>query len=163
MRGMIDYRFQSAWLREKMAGARDNFQGFRPAQPGERLLIEFDDDIIRPADDQKCRRINPIEDIARKIRASAARDDRTHAAAEPRGRDKRSRRSRARAEEAEAQCPRERLAANPIDGIDDPSGQERYIEDIGPVRFLFRSQKIDQERRHALGVESLGNRHVARA
>jgi hypothetical protein len=146
-----------------VAGAWDNFQSFRPAQPGESLLIKFDDDIINSAYDQKRRRVNLIEDIAGKIRASAARDNRSNSVAEPRCRNECRRRSRARAEETKAKIPCERLVADPVNGIDNAPGQKRYIEDIGPVRLLFRSQKIEQERRHSLRVQSVGNRHVARA
>ena len=99
---MIDHRLEGARFGKQMAGTRDNFQGFRSAQPGEGLLVEFDDDVISAADDQKRRRVYLIEDIPGKVRASAARDNRSDSITEPRRRDEGCRRSRARAEETEA-------------------------------------------------------------
>ena len=70
---MIDDGFERAWFREEVAGAWDNFQGFRTAQAGEGLLVKFDNAIIGTTHYQKRWRVNPIKDIASKIRATAAR------------------------------------------------------------------------------------------
>ena len=89
---MIDHGLQRAGLGEEMAGARDDFQGLRSAQSREGLPVELDNHVIGPADDQQRRCVNLGQDIARKIGASAARDDRADAIAKLRRRDERRRR-----------------------------------------------------------------------
>ena len=70
-----------------MAGTRDNFQCLRPAQTGEGLLVQLNHDIIKAADDQKCRCANLVENIAGKVRTSATGDNRPDLITEPRRRD----------------------------------------------------------------------------
>ena len=98
-RGVINHCLEGTRFRKQMAGTRDNFQCLRPAQPGEGLLVELNDDVINAADDQKRRRVYLIEDITGKVRASAARDNRSDLITEPRRRDECCCRSRTRPEE----------------------------------------------------------------
>ena len=113
-----------------MAGTRDNFQGFRSGQAREGLLVEFDDNIVNAANDQKRRRAYLIEDIPGKVRAPAARDNRPDSITEPRRRDEGCRRSRARAEETEAKGLDEWLSAGPVNGIDDLFGRSRISKTL---------------------------------
>jgi hypothetical protein len=53
------------------------------------------------------------------------------------------------------------LATGPFDGINNAFGQKWNIEHIGPVDLFFGSEKIEQERRYALLVQSLGDSHIA--
>ncbi len=73
--GVTDDRLQRSRLGEEMARTRNDLQCLRTLQARESLLVELDDAMVEPAHDQEGRRANPVQHVAGKIRAPAARDD----------------------------------------------------------------------------------------
>jgi len=84
-----------------MAGVGNDLQGVSPSQSRQRLLVEFDDPDICAVDNEEGRRLNSVEKIAGEVRTPTARNDRADAMREVRGRNERSRCSRAGAEQSE--------------------------------------------------------------
>lgn len=74
--GMADHCLQRSRFRKQMACARNDLQGFWPAQPRQRLLIELDDAEILAPDDEERRGAHNVESIAREVGPPAARDHR---------------------------------------------------------------------------------------
>jgi hypothetical protein len=63
---------QATGFREKMGCAGNDFDSFRPGQPGERKFIEFDHPVIGATYDQQRRRVDTLESIAGEVGAPAA-------------------------------------------------------------------------------------------
>jgi hypothetical protein len=73
---VIDDRFERARLGEQMSGAGDDLQCLSAAKACECLLVELDDAEVGAAHDQQGGNADVIEDVAGKVRAAAARDNR---------------------------------------------------------------------------------------
>ena len=75
---MINYGFHGTSLRKQMCRTRHNLQRLRRPQPGQSLLIEFNDARIIASNDQQCWRANYIERGAGQVGAAAPRNYRSH-------------------------------------------------------------------------------------
>ena len=53
-----------------------------------------------------------------------------------------------------------RIARDPIDRADQTLRQQRNIEDVGAIAFLFQHQQIEQERRETRTVQGFGDREL---
>ncbi len=146
-----------------MAGVGNNLQGVSPSQSRQRLLVEFDDPDICAADNEEGRRLNSVEKIAGEVRTPPARNDRADAMREVRGRNERSRRSRAGAEQSERK-PREMgLLVQPVDGVDKSVRQQRDVKHIATIGLFGRREEVKQQSRNAPAVQRVGDRVVSRA
>ncbi len=94
-RGVADDRLQRSRLGEEVARAGNDLQGFRTFQPRERLLVELNDAIVYPADDQEGWRANPVQRVAGKVGAPTTGDNGAYLITKRCGSDKSSRCARA--------------------------------------------------------------------
>ena len=58
---MADHRLQRSRLGEQMGRARNDLQVLDPAQPDQRLFIEFDDAEVGAADDEQRGRLDLVQ------------------------------------------------------------------------------------------------------
>src|SRR6266853_2256846 len=160
---VIDNRLQRSRLREEMARTRNDLQRRRAFQAGQRPLVEFDHAIINATHDQESRRANLIQRLLRKIGTPAARDDGADATSQPGGRDERSRRAGTRAEQSERWPVCLKFSIEPAYGVNKSRRQQGDVKYIRPIAFLFQSQEIEQQSAKSPGIQSLGDRNIARA
>src|SRR3990172_11335875 len=96
-RGEVSDLLERARLLEEMRRARDDGELVLAAQEGRGLAVEFEDDVVPAADDEKRGRLDEPHARRGHVGASAARDDGSDLPAELRPRPERCSRSRARA------------------------------------------------------------------
>src|SRR5262249_50271810 len=77
--------------------------------------------------------------------------------------DERRSRSGARAEQSKRRPVCLQFSIEPAYRINKSRRQQGDIEHIRPIPFFFQSQKIEQQSAKSLGVQSLGDRRIARA
>ena len=146
-----------------MARSGNDLQRLGCSQPGQGLLVQFDDAEIGAADDQKSGCPHLVERIAGEVRAPAARHRCADTARKFSRRNQCRRGSGAGAEQPKWKLGNRRLAIDPMDSVGKPVRQQRDVEHVGAVGFLRRSQQIEQHRRDAPIVQRAGDDRVARA
>jgi len=53
------------------------------------------------------------------------------------------------------------LGVDPMDDLNQAFGEQRDIEDIGALLLFIRREQVEQQCRDALGVQRIGDRHIA--
>src|SRR5271166_656603 len=144
-----------------MARAGYDFERLWSAESRQSLMVEFDHAVIRAPDDEERRRVDTIENRLRQIRPPAPRYDGPDTPAEFRGRDQSRGGAGARAEQSERHLMKLRVLIEPVDGVNQPAGEQRDIEDVGAVALFIHRQEIEQQSRHAAFVERFGDNLVA--
>jgi len=154
--------FERARLLEQMAGALDDDQLLRRAQPAIGHPVQLDDLRVEAADDQQGRRGDVRQRIAGEIGAAAARHDRLR-----RARHRRCRQGRSGAgagpERADRQVRGLRRRDGPVGGEVEAGGEQRDVEDVGAVALFGRGQKVEQQGREPRIAQCRGYPIVARA
>src|SRR5271166_7032429 len=145
-----------------MARAGYDFERLWSAESRQSLMVEFDHAVIRAPDDEERRRVDTIENRLRQIRPPAPRYDGPDTPAELRGRDQSRGGTGARAEQSERHLMKLRVPIEPVDGVNQPAGEQHDVEDVRAVALFFDRQEIEQQSRHAAFVERFGDNLVAR-
>lgn len=161
--GEADYPLERPGFFEEVAGARDQRHLLLATELAKCRLVHGDDVNVKATDNQQCWRGHRLKKTGGKIRSPAARNDRRDAFAELCCRYKGGCGAGAGAEVSD----RPRLGIhgsyNRVCRQKQSPGKTRYVEHIRSVFRFLHGQKIEQERSHAMAVEALGNRSIARA
>ena len=139
---MVDDGLQRSRFGKEMARTRNDLQSLRPLQPRQCLLVEFDDAEIGASDNKEGRCPNSVEGITGKIRTAAARYHSAHTTRKFRRSDECSRSPGAGAEQSKWKLCEGWLPVQPVDSVYEPDGQQRNVEDVGPISLFVRGEKI---------------------
>src|SRR6056297_2796173 len=157
-----DDLFEGARFFEEMRGALDDPQFGRAAQLASGLLVEFDDNLVAPPDDEQRRCADFGQGLAGKVGPPASGNDRPDGVRHRRRPGQRRRRARAGSEEPDRKIREIARLARPSDGRGDPGCEQGYVEDVPAVARLLLGQKIEEKRGEAVAFECLRDRGVPR-
>ena len=107
--------------------------------------------------------MQPRQRFHREIGPAAARNDCLNAASQLSSGDECGRRPRACAEKAKVQASGLLLLIEPPDGACKPFRKQRDVENIRAIGLFLRPEQVEQEGRHAPGVERVRDFNVTRA
>src|SRR6516164_4590764 len=129
-RGERNDLIQRAWLLEQMRCTWNEFQARGASKLTNGAPVQFDNEGVALADNQKRRRLHVGEGVGGKVRPATARDDRPDQERPPRRCGKRCCSTRARPKQAYVEIGRGVLFLNPVERLFQPPREERNVKDF---------------------------------